>query len=117
MGEDHRGGTMRKLALVALFVAACGDDGGGPIPIDGLESAAIGAYCNLYVRCGLIDDAATCRTLNLDVQIDPDLIAAVDAGKVIYHPDLARECLNGLSGSCNRATFSRNDNGEACELA
>jgi hypothetical protein len=108
---------MRRLALaIALVTAACGDDGGGggPIPIDDLENAVINASCNLYVSCGLIDDAATCRSIFTNAELDASLLAAVDAGKVIYHPDKARECLNGISGSCDR-NFANNSAQAACD--
>lgn len=107
---------MRRLVLALVLLAACGDDdSGGDIPITGLENAVVGAYCSIYVNCGLVDDAATCRMLYTDIELDPSLIAAVQAGKVIYHPDKARECLNGLSSTCDRSTFNRNDNSEACD--
>lgn len=109
---------MRRLVLIAVLAAACGgDDGGGPIPIDDLDSAAVNVFCNFYVSCGLIDDLSTCRSLNLDINIDPDLVAAVHAGKVMYDADKARECLNGVALSCNRVEFNRNDtnNNAACD--
>jgi hypothetical protein len=105
---------MRRLVLAIALLAGCGDDG-GPIDIDELQTAAISAYCNLYVQCGLIDDAATCRSIYTDLEIDPSLIAAVNAGKVHYDPDKARECLNSISGSCDRNVFSRGDNNAACD--
>lgn len=109
---------MRRLVLIALLAAGCGgSDGGGPIPIDDLDSAAINVFCNFYASCGLIQDEATCRSLNLDINLDPDLVAAVHAGKVIYDPDKARECLNGVALSCNRVEFNRSDSGNraACD--
>ena len=106
---------MRRLALLALLAACGGDDGGGPIAIDDLEGAVINAYCNLYVHCGLIDDAATCRMLDLDLDADESLIEAVNAGKVIYHADLAGECLASISASCSVAQLDRNDDTAACE--
>ncbi len=107
---------MRRLALLALLAACSGDDGGGggPIDIDDLEGALISTYCNLYVRCGLVEDVATCRTLDLDVEIDPDLIAAVNAGKVIYHADKGGECLSALSGSCDVVAIDHADS-VACD--
>jgi hypothetical protein len=108
---------MRRLVLAIALLAACGDDdsGGGSIPIEDLQAAVINAYCNLYVMCGLIDDVATCRAIYNEGELDADLLAAVQAGKVIYHPDKARECLNGIGASCNANTFSNNDAQEACD--
>src|SRR6185312_14324109 len=97
---------MRRLVLTIALVAACSDDG-GPIPITGLQGAITNAYCNTYVTCGLVDDLATCRTLDIDVEIDASLIAAVQAGKVIYDADKARECLNAITGSCDRIDLNK----------
>lgn len=94
---------MHKLAVVIALVAACGDDdsGGGDIPLAGFEAARINMRCNTFVSCGLIDDAAVCRSLHiLDYPTNPSVIAAVEAGKVIYHGDKARECVNSVSTSC-----------------
>ncbi|HEY5922107.1 MAG TPA: hypothetical protein VIV11_10575, partial [Kofleriaceae bacterium] len=109
---------MRRLALVIAVLAACGDDdsGGGSIPIEDLDGALMNAFCNLYVACGLIDDTATCRSLDIDLATDPNVIAAVQAGKVIYHGDNARACLATLAGtSCDRNALDRGDP-EACDL-
>ncbi len=107
---------MRRLVLALALLVACDDDGGsGPIPIDELEGAFINAACNFYAQCGLIDDATTCRALNLDIEIDPDVLAAVEAGKVIYHGDKARECLCIVGGSCDRTQFDRNPGSAACD--
>lgn len=107
---------MRRLVLAVALLAACGDDGSsGPIPIEDLDSTLVNAACGLYVNCGLIEDAATCRSLDLDIGfLDPSLRAAVDAGKVIYHGDKARECLGSLPASCDRTDFERSDD-SACD--
>lgn len=105
---------MRRLALVIALLAACDDDG-GPISIDDLPAELTNAFCNLYVNCGLIEDHSTCRSLYLDLDVDESLIAAVDAGKVIYHEDKARECLSGVGASCERASALSGTNTEACD--
>lgn len=107
---------MQKLALAMAALMACGgDDDGGPIEIDDLPGALISAYCNLYVNCGLVDDYATCRTLDLDADFDPELLAAVKAGLVHYDEGQAGVCIGGISAtSCERgADF---DEPEACDL-
>ena len=105
---------MRRFAFVALL-AACGSDGGGPISIDDLDEAVRDRFCNMYVDCGLIDDHATCRQIYGELVADADLIAAVKAGKVIYHEDKAGECLAGLAGSCERDSFFDNNAPAACD--
>ena len=110
---------MRRLALaIALLAAGTDDDGGsGPIPIDGLQNALVNTFCNVYVNCGLIDDVATCRMLDIDLEIDKNVIAAVEAGKVIYHGDNARACLAALSGAgCEVNALNRSDNAAVCDL-
>lgn len=102
---------MRRLALFAML-AACG---GGSIPIDELQDEVFETICSTYVSCGYIDDHDTCRMLFGDADVDQNLIAAVDAGKVIYHSDKARECLDGLAGSCERGTLGDSDGNTACD--
>lgn len=63
----------------------------------------------------MIEDQATCRSLYTDIDVDADLLAAVEAGKVIYHPDKARECLNGLAGTCKRNGLVDTDDNPACD--
>src|SRR5688500_14554404 len=104
---------MRRLALAFAVLAGCGGDDGGPIDIEDLQPAIINAFCNLYVGCGLVEDHATCRLVFQEGDLDASLVAAVEAGKVIYHPDKARECLNGIGGSCERGALS-NGNSDAC---
>ena len=83
---------MRRLTLAIALLAGCG---GGSISLDDLSDEAADASCGYYVKCGLLDDVATCQSI-YDGEIDADLLAAIDAGKVIYHGDKARECLDGI---------------------
>src|SRR3954471_6832924 len=101
------GGLMRKLAVVLVCLVGCSsNNSGGPLTIDSYQAAFVDGYCNELVECGLVDDVALCHTLYLDVNVDPDIIAAVHAGKVIFHGDLARSCLNAFfSASCDRTEF------------
>ncbi len=94
---------MRRLVLIGLL-AACGDDGAS-IPIEQYEQASINAYCNKFVDCGLVDDLATCHTLDLSIPAASTIVAAVRAGKIIYRGDKARECLDAISGTCERLAF------------
>ncbi|NVB80342.1 MAG: hypothetical protein HOV81_18255 [Kofleriaceae bacterium] len=94
---------MRKLVLVLGLLGACSDDSGGPIEIDDLQDAIIDAYCNLYVQCGVVEDLATCRSLRLTDANDNDIVAAVHAGKVVYNPDRAAECIGRFQTTCDVA--------------
>lgn len=109
---------MRRFVCVLLVLAACDDDGGGDIPIEGLPTAIINTFCDVYVECGLFENRDICvDVFGGDIELDPSLIAAVEAGKVIYHPDKAAECLAGLnSTTCDRTAGPFEDEPEACEL-
>jgi len=106
---------MRSIILAAILcAAACGSDDGGPIPSDDLSNAVFSSVCNQYVACGVIDDTATCLQLFGDESVDQDLVAAVHAGKVIYHSDKAGECLAGFGSSCDRTRFFGTES-DACD--
>jgi hypothetical protein len=110
---------MHRLALVVVVAGsvACGGSG-GDIPVHSLSGALQTTYCEVLVRCGLVDTMDICVSLNLDFTIDADLLAAVDAGKVIYHADKARECVDSLFGSsCSRTSLFDNRGGgsQACD--
>ena len=93
---------MRRLALLAGLVG-CGADNRGPLTVDQLASAETSAYCDILVRCHLVDDYATCRTLDLGPSVDPSVVAAVHAGTVLFNADKARACVTGIeSWTCDR---------------
>ncbi|MEO8548574.1 MAG: hypothetical protein ABI678_01315 [Kofleriaceae bacterium] len=106
---------MRKLALAVLLVSGCSD--GGSIDIDHLEGALVDRYCTVYVDCGIMEDLEQCRAyFAKSFHQDEDIIAAVKAGKVIYHADKAGACLDLIGGSCNRdEVIGSRTNGEACD--
>jgi hypothetical protein len=99
-------------------LAACGSDsgGGGPIPIGSLQASYNAYYCNLAVRCGLIADLASCSGLRPVVTVNPNLIAAAEAGAVTYDGAAAATCLAGLTSTCDRSLLAGNRNApEACD--
>jgi hypothetical protein len=103
---------MRRLTLAIALLAACG---GGSISLDDLAEEAGDATCDYYVGCGLLDDVATCQAIYPN-DLDADLLAAIDAGKVKYHGDKARECLDGIAGGdCARNSLFANDAQQACD--
>jgi hypothetical protein len=91
------------LVLVLGLLAACSDDSGGPLEIDDLQDAIFDAYCSLHVKCGLIEDLATCRSLRLTENFGDDIVAAVHAGKVVFHSDRAAECIARFQTTCDVA--------------
>lgn len=106
---------MRKLALAVLLGSAC--SGGDSIAIDDLQQTLIDHYCSVYVDCGIMDDLDQCRAYFAKTfTSDADLIAAVKAGKVIYHGDKAAECLDLVGGSCDRdQVLGARTNGQVCD--
>lgn len=94
---------MRSGSIACVLVAACSSDTGGSIPIENLQAAYTAYSCNLAVRCGLAADFATCRKLRRDDLIDPNIIAAVEAGGVVYDGSAARTCLEATFASCDRS--------------
>lgn len=108
---------MRRLvSVLALQIVACGGDEGGLRP-DELDDALISTICDYYVRCGLIDDPATCRTLDVDAEISAELLAAIENGTVRYDEAAAADCLASLAGAtCAREGFRRAET-DACDRA
>ncbi len=94
------------LALVAVIVIGCSDSG-GDLAIDDLDNALLSKYCDVYVRCGLFTDHDGCvTTLGSELAFDPSLAGAVKAGKVTYHGDKARACIDSFDpGTCDRKAF------------
>lgn len=95
------------LALALTATACTGDDDGGAdyVAIDDIEAAYKDAYCTYLARCGLFPDAATCVRASLAVvaTIDPNVIAAVHAGRIIYNGNNVRTCFDAVaSDSCDQ---------------
>lgn len=84
-----------------------GDPG---IPFEDLPAELTTAVCQLLAGCGAELTAVylpneDCETLQQRIFVDsdyPGLAAAVDAGRVVYHPTAARACLDAIAnGSCD----------------
>lgn len=105
---------MKRLVLVTLALAACGDNLPG-ITLDELETSRHAAECERYVRCGLFGDAAVCTTL-FRREFDPALPAMVEAGKLRYDPIAAAACNEALAAlSCDATTAEVRTVPAACE--
>ncbi|MGE5185109.1 MAG: hypothetical protein ACM31C_23735 [Acidobacteriota bacterium] len=103
---------MHRWLVACVIAAGCGSDssGGGPIPIESLQASYNAYDCNELVRCGLVSDVLTCGRLRLDVGsgVTPDLVAAVQAGTVIYDAAAAETCLAAITASCDRSVAFTN---------
>jgi hypothetical protein len=104
---------------VCVLVAACGNDSAeGPIPIAALGSAFTSYICGAEVRCGVVSDFSTCVKLRKwDGLLDPldswrppllDLVAAVEAGAIVYDGNAARACLAAISSGCDQSILWTN---------
>jgi hypothetical protein len=109
---------MRVVALVAIL-GACDDDSGDGLTVDNIDEAVASAFCDIYVRCGVIDDHATCLAIfGNNLGLGGDLEAAVDAGKVIFDAGKGRECLNSFgNATCDLrvGVFSNRTQPLACD--
>lgn len=108
---------MRRFVLAIALLAGCGDDdgGGGPLTANGLPGAYINTICNTLVRCGIVSDVATCRGLDFEEEIDPELLVAVENGTVLFDESEARLCLASLAGATCTQDALEADSGH-CDL-
>jgi hypothetical protein len=94
--------TMRRAGLFApLFVLLSGCTGG--IDYDHFADTLIDARCTYYVRCGVAASGTECTAFYQRVAADnPSTNAAIDAGKILYHADVAQDCLDAYAAlSCD----------------
>jgi hypothetical protein len=105
------------LALVTT-TAACpldedGDgDGTNYVAVGDMPAAYKDAYCTFLTRCGLFPDKATCVGAALSVvgTIDPNLVAAVGAGRVFYNGSNVKACYDAFA---NDTCDQTDENGRA----
>jgi len=112
-------------SVVALWVlASCANDG---IAIEDYADAARAWKCRYYVQCGLVRDLETCERTNIGWYFtDPELLAAVDEGRVRWDAAAAERCLAqqvscDITSSehwlrCDPLTHGTRHKGEACEI-
>jgi hypothetical protein len=80
-------------------------DGGGSndLPPEELAGAQRDAICAYFVRCGVFEDAPTCKSLFFAGRPLYDLADEVRLGKVHYDPVKARACIDSIGQrSCER---------------
>ncbi len=93
--------TMRSPALFALVALAGGCT--SSVDYNNFVTALIDARCTYFVRCGVAASTTECRAFYLRVTADnPSTDAAIDAGKIIYHDDVAGDCIAAYAAlSCD----------------
>lgn len=112
---------MRLVLLVALALttAACplvddddGGDGSSWVAVGDLPVAYKDAYCTYLARCGFFPDKTTCTHAALAIipTIDPNLVAAVQAGRVRYNGSYVRACYDAVA---NDTCDTTDENGRA----
>jgi hypothetical protein len=125
-----------RIVLVLLLVAGCfgDDDGDGSnyVTVEQMGAAYKDALCTYYARCGLFPDQATCVGANVPaLAVDPNLISAVHAGRVIFKGNDVKACFDAMAdatcdetdangrirpGNCNYYVEGTVGGGEACVL-
>jgi hypothetical protein len=101
------------LALALAFAGVgCGDDDSGdgtPLTVDDLPTAFRSAHCRYLVACGQFPDRASCLSANHPVltdgftfDLEPNLVAAIKAGRVQLDATRVSSCLAMIGGmSCD----------------
>jgi hypothetical protein len=105
---------MRKLLFVAAVVASgCG----GGIAAEDLGTELQDAFCDRYVRCGVVASYADCQLLfdgSFGSSID-ELLAGIDNGTIRYDEDAAQECIDAFrDASCDETTREARVESPAC---
>jgi len=101
------------IASVVLF-AACGTDS---VSLDDYPAAVRDAACRHLVACGVVEDLATCRKINIGVNIHVSASdrAAIDMGKTRYDGENAQACLDAIAArSCDVTSQSNRAIPDAC---
>jgi len=98
-----------RIVAALLVLAACSDSStpAGPIRIDQFEATYEAYYCSYLVRCGLLDDMATCRSLRMQSSelsplFDDTQVQAALADLITYDGQAAADCLGGYFSTCVR---------------
>ena len=104
--------------VLAAATAGCplaGEDGGDPassVALREITGAYKDAYCTFLARCGVFPDQATCADASLAVvpTIDPNVIAAVEAGRALYNGKHVKACFDAVAAdTCDQT----DENGRA----
>ena len=94
---------MRRALVIALLVAAWGDDTSGDqlgfVAADKMSSAYLDAVCTYEARCGLYPDKATCLVAQhpMTVALDPNVLAAIGEGRIAYNGNNVDACFEAIA--------------------
>lgn len=84
------------LGLASVLVAACGDSGGPAVTYADFDQAVQQAKCQRAARCNLFPDEESCMTFARVVP-NTSLAGAIQADKVKYDGQRARQCIDALA--------------------
>lgn len=104
---------LTRLGFLTLSLTLLGACGGGGVPADQLADEFEQTICEAQVACGSYPDVETCRqNVFLDVDSDiPQLLALLEAGRLSYDEELARECLDLYESALDECTVFGADEG------
>jgi hypothetical protein len=110
--------------VLALMTSGCPDDDGDGssfVGVDEIADAHKAAYCEHLVRCGHFPDRAACIGANVTLEfasyftLEPDVIAAIRAGDVIYNGNNLRACFDSIAmRSCDQTSESYRELAPVC---
>ncbi len=108
---------MRTLMMVtALLLASCG--GSDSVSIDEYADTFRDSLCRFLVKCGDVENLATCRKINIgiDLFLSASARAAIDMGKIDYDGGNAQSCLDAFaSRSCDVTSESNRAAPASCQ--
>jgi hypothetical protein len=99
----------------AVFVQGCS---GGGLSVNQVKDADVNAFCDKYIRCGVVTDRAFCEAALGREFNDANLLAGVANGSIGFDGKLAQECIDALDGSsCDPSTQDNRVQPQACKDA
>jgi hypothetical protein len=111
------------IALLLAVSASClidDDDGDGTnyVAVNEIEAAYKDAQCAHLKACGLFSTEEACRSaelLSTGLIIDPDVVAAIYGGHIIYNGSAVKACLDAIAArSCDKTEQSARTYNRAC---
>jgi hypothetical protein len=101
------------LSVTAFSCIGDDDDGDGSnyVLATEIKKAYKEANCTFLTKCGLFPDKASCIAANqsgsTSLELDPNVVAAIGAGRVYYNGSNVKECFDALAArSCDETSES-----------